>query len=95
MNEALIEQFIHEHQLAVEQFTKKQLADLLRQLFASGDIVKYVVSDGSNRQALVYLPFNTDERHRTEIAELKKHIAGLEKALESANAVFTEKDFTT
>jgi len=64
---------IREHQLAANEITEKQLADLLRQLLGSGDIIRHVRQDGA--QAIVYLPYAEVERLRGMYNELIMAVA--------------------
>lgn len=70
-NEA-VEQIVRDLNFKVEKWTHQQLVDLIKQLLASGDIVKYVTDDG--RQALVYQPFAEVERLRAIIEELNQKL---------------------
>lgn len=68
--------FIRERQIQHEQFTENQLAELIRQILASGDIIKLVTTDA--RQTVIYAPFS-------EVERLKARVAELEAELEQAN----------
>lgn len=66
---------IQEHNLRVEKLTQEQLVDLISQMIASGDIVRYVQETGPGQmdyaQKMVYQPFHEVERLTAEVRELK------------------------
>ena len=68
--EQRISELIREHALAHEQFTEKQLADLIRQVLASGDIIRHVVRS-SGAQAVVYIPYEGREKLLSRIQHLE------------------------
>lgn len=66
-----IQELIRKHHLASEALTEQQLAEVIRQALASGDLVKYVrVRD--NGQQIVYAPFMEVERLRSQLEELQE-----------------------
>ena len=67
---ALVEKLVREHQIAHDKFTEQQMADLILQMLASGDIIRHVrASDGA--QAVVYIPYAETERHLSRIKFLE------------------------
>ena len=63
---------IKAHNLAVEQLTIEQFVDVIRQMIASGDIIRYVRNaDGiGESQSVVYIPFHEAERWKDKYHEL-------------------------
>lgn len=89
-----ISDFIRKFNLEVEGMTQTQLADLLKQMIASGDIVRYVnhlpsqVDPGTkvtlnHAQKIEYIPFR-------EVEGLKRRIKDLEDLLGENMAYFRE-----
>ena len=70
----LFGEFVRRHNLAVEALTEKQLAEVIRQAIASGDIVRNVMSDGS-AQAITYIPYREVSRLRDQYHELLYAVA--------------------
>lgn len=86
MNEAAnkaIDNLVREYNLAIENLTKEQVSEVVRQLFASGDIVRLVSCSGQYRQSVVYLPYSEQQRLQAHInrleAVLKQNGWSLEK----------------
>jgi len=66
-----IAEFVRKHRLACEGLTENQVAEVIGQALACGDIIKNVrVTD--NAQCVVYIPFAETERLRTRIRDLKE-----------------------
>lgn len=72
--QAAIEALVRKHQLASDALTETQVVDLIRQLFASGDIFTQVcVTNGG--QSVVYIPYREVESLRSTIQRLKVQLA--------------------
>ena len=69
--QASVEELIRKHHLAVEELTEQQLAKVLAQMLASGDIMRYV-RVGDFAQCLSYVPYREVERLRGQIQKLKQ-----------------------
>ncbi len=69
-----LDDLIRTHNIAIENLTKDQLAEALRQAIACGDFTRLVVA-GSNAQSVMYLPYAREQ-------ELESKIAALEHAIE-------------
>lgn len=65
------EELARKHNLACEEFTQKQLADVLRQVLLSGDIQK-LVSISNGGQTIIYIPFNKVESLKSKIERLNE-----------------------
>jgi len=65
---------VRKHNLAVESLTEQQLAEVIRQAIASGDIVRNVTHDGS-AQAITYIPYREVSRLRDQYHELLYAVA--------------------
>ena len=75
MSTDLFGQLVRQHNLAVETLTEQQLAEVIRQAIASGDIMRNVVVDRSDpmmdgEQSVTYIPFREVERLRSLYHEL-------------------------
>lgn len=80
-----IETFLREHQIACEQLTEKQLAAVILDAMASGDLIRNVrVSD--NAQSVIYIPYAESERLKSRIAYLESVLANIDSAWESRSA---------
>ena len=64
------QEFVKKYNLAVEQLHEQQLAKLIQQMIASGDIIRYVRA-GDNAQQIVYIPFARVESLETENQSLR------------------------
>lgn len=78
MNEAL-KKAVHEHNVQVENLTRAQFIEALKQACASGDFQRHVVVGPEHRQAVTYIPFRHSEEHRQRIRELEAQVAQLLK----------------
>jgi len=65
----LFGELVRKHNLAIEALTQQQLADVIRQAIASGDIMRHVSHDGA-AQAVTYIPRREIERLRAQYYEL-------------------------
>lgn len=66
-----IRELIRKHNLACEELTANQLAVVIRQAIASGDIIKQVrVTD--NAQNIIYIPYADVERLRRRVRYLEE-----------------------
>lgn len=72
--EQAVDRLVREHNLAVENLTERQLVDLLKQMIAAGDIVRYVVQEPGceQKQCMVYQPFREVERLKARNADLER-----------------------
>lgn len=70
----LFGEFVRRHNLAVESLTEQQLAEVIRQAIASGDIMRHVMHDGS-AQAITYIPCREVSRLRDQYHELLYAVA--------------------
>lgn len=70
----LFGEIVRKHSLAVESLTEQQLAEVIRQAIASGDIVRNVMHDGS-AQAITYIPYREVSRLRDQYHELLYAVA--------------------
>jgi phytoene/squalene synthetase len=77
-------EFVREHQIAHDQFTERQMAELIRQMLASGDIIRNVRTDGA--QNVIYVPYADMERMRSRMRLVEEHAENLALELESALA---------
>lgn len=65
-----VEELVRKYTLAVESLTEKQLAEVIRQVIACGDLAWYVrVTD--NAKMVVYVPYAEAERLRARIREVE------------------------
>lgn len=82
INEAL-EKVVREHRLRVENLTRSQFIEALKQALASGDFQRHVVAGSSYsqwRQAVTYIPFRHSQYLQQRIIELEAEIVQLLKA---------------
>jgi len=76
-NNARIKQNLDEirrkHNLAVDKLNEQQFVDVLRQMIASGDFVRYVEigKEGKESQKIVYIPFRKVCDLQMEISKLR------------------------
>ncbi len=70
----LFEELVRKHNLAIEALTEQQLADVIRQAIASGDLMRYVSHDGA-AQAVTYIPRREIGRLRALYYELIHAVA--------------------
>lgn len=69
--QAAIQELIRKHDLACEELTANQLAVVIRQALASGDIIKQVrVTD--NAQNIIYIPYAETDRLRSRVRYLEE-----------------------
>jgi hypothetical protein len=68
--DAIALEVIKEHSVAVEKLTASQTAEALLQAIACGDFTRLVTIDG--RQTVVYVPFAHEEKHLSEIKQLRE-----------------------
>lgn len=61
---------MRERQIACDQLTEAQLAEVITQMLASGDIIKNVVV-GSDAQSVTYIPYAECEVLRSRIHRLE------------------------
>ena len=71
--EKAVTDLIRKHEIACEQLTEKQLASVIMQALASGDLIKQVVVS-SHAQAVIYVPY-------AEVGSLRSRITHLESLL--------------
>lgn len=78
--DTVLQDFIRRHNLAVEELTEQQLAEAMRQIIRSGDLMRYVTlrANGGIAQVVVYEPFAREE-------QLKNRIRNLEDFLRQQN----------
>ena len=69
--DAAIERIVRENSLAIEALTEKQIVELLKQVFASGDIIRNVVV-GSNAQQVIYVPGAEVDRLRGQVDAVRR-----------------------
>lgn len=69
--DAAIERVVKQHQLAADSLTEKQLVELLKQVLASGDIIKHTVVY-SDAQSVVYIPFAQTDRLRDQLYRVRQ-----------------------
>ena len=75
-----IHALIREHQLACEALTANQLATVIGQALASGDIIKHVrVTD--HAQAVLYIPYAEREHLDSRVRQLEAENNALKVAL--------------
>ena len=60
----LLEGLVRKHHLAVDALTEQQLAEVIRQAIASGDLIRNVIQDGS-AQSVTYIPWREVDKWRT------------------------------
>lgn len=68
--DAAIERIVKEHSLAIEALTEKQIVELLKQVFASGDIIRQTVVY-TEAQSVVYIPFAEKELLSRKLLEIR------------------------
>ena len=69
--QSAIQELIRKHNLACEELTANQLAVVIRQALASGDIIKQVrVTD--NAQNIIYIPYAEADRLRSRVRYLEE-----------------------
>lgn len=68
MNNDLFLRLVREHQLQCEKLTEDQLAETIRQVIESGDMMKHVTVDGA--QAVTYAPYREVEHWKSLYHEL-------------------------
>jgi hypothetical protein len=72
-------ELVRKHGLAENSLTEHQLAQVIRDALASGDIQRHVRFDGvSQSQMVTYIPYFGVESLRSENARLKQRIVELE-----------------
>lgn len=81
--EAAVEKLVEERSLAVEQLTKDQFVEALKQAIKSGDFQRLVSVDG--RQAVTYIPFR-------EVEALKSRVSELEEIVDASRDMALERD---
>ena len=69
----IVDEMVRRHNLAIENLTRDQVTSVVKQLFASGDIV-ILVSHNSNAQTASYLPYRRVQELENEIERLQKII---------------------
>lgn len=72
---AEIERIVKEHTLTVNALTEKQLVELLKQLFASGDIIRQTMPVGprhSEAQSVIYIPFAREQELSGKLEDIRK-----------------------
>lgn len=67
--EAAFAELIEKHRIAAKELDERQLADVIKQMIASGDIYKLIAPNG---QQFVYLPFAEVERLKERIRDLEE-----------------------
>jgi hypothetical protein len=65
-----IEKMVREHHLSIAQLTEQQVAQVVGQMLASGDITLFVQSDHQG-QAVIYMPYAREQELKFEIDRLK------------------------
>lgn len=73
--DAAIERIVREHALAVNILTEKQCVELLKQLFASGDIIRNTMPVGprhSETQSVIYIPFAREQELTGKLQDVRK-----------------------
>lgn len=65
-----IAEFIRKRQIAQNELTENQMAELIMQMAASGDLYVNILKD-TDVQSVVYVPFRDVERLRSRIATLE------------------------
>lgn len=69
--DAAIERIVKENNLAIEALTEKQIVELLKQLFASGDIIRQTVI-GTGAQGVIYIPFAEQEVLKSRLKAVRE-----------------------
>lgn len=76
---AKMEEFVRKNHLArmeaEEKLTEKQVAEVILQALASGDLMKHVVVGTPHRQAVTYIPYREHERLQSRIRHLEQLLA--------------------
>lgn len=72
-----IDDLVREQNLAIENLTKEQVSEVLRQMFACGDIIRHVVCDGPYRQSVIYVPYARAQELESRIKYLEETLRGL------------------
>jgi protein-tyrosine-phosphatase len=73
--DATITEMVRRQNLAIENLTRKQVEQVISQLFKSGDIIVQVAHD-SNAQQVSYLPYRRVQELEAEIERLTNQIDG-------------------
>ena len=71
-----IVELIRKHNLAAENLTEQQLAEVIRQAIACGDFVRYV-QQNTNAQQVVYLPFAREAQLYDQLSETRQQLEKL------------------
>jgi len=66
----LLENLIREKNIAIENLTREQVAEALKQAILCGDFTRFVQAD-SNAQQVVYIPYKREQELLNEIKDLK------------------------
>lgn len=70
---AAIVRIVKEHALAREVLTEKQCVELLKQLFASGDIIRNTMPTGHGEaQSVIYIPFAREQKWIAKLQDVRK-----------------------
>jgi len=79
--QSFVEDFVHRRGLISNELTEKQIAEVILQMCACGDLVRHVrVLDGD--QKIVYIPYAREQELLAQIEDLKSKITALQSAIE-------------
>lgn len=69
-----IDEMVRQENLHIENLTREQVAEVLRQIFACGDITRLVYVTGTRKQEVVYEPFKREQELMNRIVELEDEL---------------------